>query len=219
MTVLVCVWGVAPGAGKSTLCSRLSAALEDAGLRVDHFREEEILTRPEFADVAGEFRSTGAVELPTLITASTRFADGIEAAGADVVVADALAPFVPTLLALGHGDRVIAAFVAELGAILSGASPVLVYLDGNAATALARAAAREGADWLDSYIGKLARYEVRPQVRDLPSAIGYLCRERTVTLAAAHSMGWPIVQVEGATELSPDEVLALVLQGLRPWLE
>ncbi len=31
-----------------------------------------------------------------------------------MVVADALAPFVLTLLALGHGDRAIAAFTAEL---------------------------------------------------------------------------------------------------------
>lgn len=218
MTILVCVWGVAPGAGKSTLCFTLSAALENAGLRVDHFREEEILTRPDFAEVAGEFRSTGAVELPTLLAASTRFADAIEASGADVVMADALAPFVPTLLALGHGDEAITEFTAELAAILCRASPILVYLDGNAGTALARAAEREGPDWLGNYIGKLARYEVRPPVRDLASAIGYLRRERTVTLASARRMGWPVVHVEGATELSPDSVLALALRGLRPWL-
>jgi hypothetical protein len=135
VTILVCVWGVAPGAGKSTLCSALGAALADAGLRVDHFREEEILTRPEFASVAGEFRRTGAVELPTLLASSARFAAAIHAGGADVVVADALAPFVPTLLALGHGDQAIAAFTAELAGILSGVSHVLVYLDGSPGTA------------------------------------------------------------------------------------
>ena len=139
MSLLVCVWGVAPGAGKSTLCSALSAALADAGWRVDHFGEEEILTRPEFACVAGEFRRAGAVELPTLLAASARFAAAIRADGADVVVADALAPFVPTLLAL-DGDQAIAAFTAELAGILSGVSPILVYLDGSPETALARAA-------------------------------------------------------------------------------
>jgi thymidylate kinase len=218
VTLLVCVWGVAPGAGKSTLCSALSAALADAGLRVDHFREEEILTRPEFADVAGEFRRTGAVELPTLLAASARFAAAIRAGGADVVVADALAPFVPTLLALGHGDQAIAAFTAEVAGILSGVSPILVYLDGSPGTALTRAAEREGPQWLAGYLGKLARYEVRPPVRDLASAITYLRRERAVTLAAARQMGWPLVRVEGATELPLSRVLAIAQNGLRPWL-
>ena len=57
MTILVSVWGAAPGAGKSTLCAGLCALLAGEGLQVDHFREEEILTRPEFGEVAGEFRS------------------------------------------------------------------------------------------------------------------------------------------------------------------
>lgn len=218
MTILVCVWGVAPGAGKSTLCTALSAALADAGLLVDHFREEEILTRPEFAGVAGEFRSTGVVELPTLLAASARFADAIQTGPADVVVADALAPFVPTLLALGHGDQAIASFSAELAEILAAVSPIMVYLDGNAETALARAAEREGSDWLDNYIGKLARYQVRPPVHDLASAIDYLRRERTVTLATARQMGWPIVHIREATDLVPGDVLRITRQGLRPWL-
>ena len=217
MTILVCVWGVAPGAGKSTLCSALSAALADPGLRVDHFKEEEVLTRPEFAGVAGEFRRTGAVELPTLLVASALFAAAICAGGADVVVADALAPFVPTLLALGHGDQAIAAFTAELARMLSGVSPVLVYLDGSPGIALARAAEREGPQWLAGYLGKLARHGPAP-VRDLASAIAYLRRERAVTLGAARRMNWPLVHVEGATELSPSEVLAITQQGLRAWL-
>jgi predicted kinase len=95
VTILVSVWGAAPGAGKSTLCAGLCALLAGEGLRVDHFREEEILTRPEFGEVAGEFRGTGAVELRTLLEASARFARTVRAAGDDVVVADALVPFVP----------------------------------------------------------------------------------------------------------------------------
>lgn len=202
MTILVSVWGAAPGAGKSTLCAGLCAVLAGEGLRVDHFREEEILTRPEFGEVAGEFRGTGAVELRTLLEASARFAGAVRAAGDDVVVADALVPFVPTLLAMGHDDRAIAAFTGELGGLLSGLSPVLVYLDGSSGTALARAAEREGPQWLDEYVGKLARYGVRPPVRDLASAVEYLRHERAVTFAAAHRMGWPVIRVEGATELS-----------------
>jgi thymidylate kinase len=218
MTLLLSVWGIAPGAGKSTLCEGLCARLAGAGLRVDHFREEEILTRPEFAQVAEEFRGTGAVELPTLLEATARFADAIRAAGDDVVVADALLPFVPTLLAMGHGDRAVAAFTRELAEKLAALSIVLIYLDGSAGTALARAAEREGPQWLDDYIGKLARYEVQPPVRDLASATAYLRRERAVTLAAARRMGWPVIGVEGATGLTPGEVLAIAEHGLRPWV-
>jgi len=218
MTVLVCVWGVAPGAGKSTLCSALSATLAEAGLRVDHFREEEILTRPEFGCVAAQFRRAGTVTLSALLESSARFADAIRAGGADVVVADALAPYVPTLLALGHSEQAIDAFAVELAGTLASVSPVLVYLDGDAGTALARAAEREGPQWLDGYIDKLARYQVQPPVSDLASAIGYLRRERAVTLAVARRMSWPVVAVEGATELSPDQVLAIAERGLRTWL-
>lgn len=218
MTILVSVWGVAPGAGKSTLCDGLCAALAEAGLRVDHFREAEILTRPEFDEVAEEFRGTGAVELRTLLKAAARFADAIRAAADDVVVADALVPFVPTLLAMRHDERAIAAFTGELARILSDLGAVLIYLDGSAETALARAAEREGPQWLDAYVGKLARYEVLPPVRDLASAAAYLRRERAATLAAARRMGWPVIRVETATELSPGEVLAIAQHGLRPWV-
>jgi hypothetical protein len=218
VTILVSVWGAAPGVGKSTLCAGLCAQLAGAGLRVDHFTEEEILTRPEFDEVAAEFLGAGAVELRTLLRAAARFADAIRAAGDDVVVADALVPFVPTLLAMGHDDRAVAAFTVELGGTLSGLSPVLIYLDGSAGAALARAAGREGPQWLDEYVGKLARYGVRPPVRDLPSAVEYLRRERAVTLAAARRMGWPLIRVDKATELSPGEVLAIARHGLRPWV-
>jgi hypothetical protein len=58
---------------------------------------------------------------------------------------------------------------------------------------------------------------VRPPVRDLASAVEYLGRERAVTLAAARRMGWPVIRVEGAAELSPGDVLAIARHGLRPW--
>lgn len=139
--------------GKSTLCAGLCAQLADEGLRVDHFREEEILTRPPFAAVAEEFQATGAVELDTLLTASAQFVGAILASADDVVVADALVPYVPSLLAWGHSDRVIGTFIADLAEILAPVGPVLVYLDGSAEAGLARAAHRDGPQWLDGYIG------------------------------------------------------------------
>jgi hypothetical protein len=59
--------GVAPGMGKSTLCGGLSGWLAGRGLRVDHFREEDLGSRAEFAAVAAEFAATTVVAPVTLL--------------------------------------------------------------------------------------------------------------------------------------------------------
>ena len=218
MTVLITVWGASPGVGKSTLCAGLSQCLTGTGLRVDHFREEEILTRAQFAAVAEEFKATGTVALGTLIEATAEFVDAVVASGAHVVIADALMPFVPTLLAMGHGEETIDAFMTDLTEVLARLRPVMVFLDGNAESALSRAGAREGEQWLEWYIGKLAGYHVSPPVADAASAVKYLLRERAVTLGAARRNDWGLVVVERADELSPDEVLRAAQEGLQPWL-
>jgi hypothetical protein len=133
---------------------------------VDHFREEEILTRPEFAAVAEKFGATGAVGPGTSVAATERFVESVLAHGDDVAIADALVPFVPTLPAPVR--------------------PVVVFLDGDAGAALSRAGEREGPEWLDQHVGKLAAYEVRPPV------------------------------AERADELTPGEVLKAAGQGLKP---
>ncbi|GGM97337.1 hypothetical protein [Streptomyces fuscichromogenes] len=218
MTVLITVWGASPGVGKSTLCAGLSRWLADTGLRVDHFREEEILTRPQFAAVAEEFKTAGTVEPETLIEAAAKFVDAVVASGDDVVVADALMPFVPTLLAMGHGEEAIDAFMTDLTGVLARVRPVMVFLDGNAEFALSRAATREGEQWLDRYVGKLADYEVSPPVADVASAVTYLRHERAVTLGAVRRKDWGLVVIERADEQPPDEVLRAARRGLRPWL-
>ncbi|WTX46577.1 nucleoside-triphosphatase [Streptomyces sp. NBC_00649] len=219
MTVLITVWGASPGVGKSTLCTGLSQWLADTGQRVDHFREEEVLTRPQFAAVAEEFTTTGTVALGTLIAATTKFVDAVVARGDDVVIADALMPFVPTLLAMGHGEETIDAFMTDLTAVLARVRSVMVFLDGNAQSALSRAAMREGEQWMDWYVGKLAGYQVSPPVADVASAVQYLLRERAVTLDAARRKDWRLIVIERADELSPDEVLRVAQRRLRPWLK
>jgi thymidylate kinase len=214
VTVLIAVWGAAPGIGKSSLCAGLSRWLAGTGLRVDHFREEEILTRPQFAAVAEQFRATRAVEPSALLAAAAQFADSVLAHGDDVVVADALVPFVPSLLAMGLSAQAISTFMAGLGARLAPLSPVMIFLDGNAGIALSRAAAREGPAWLEWYIGKLVRYQVNPEVHDLASAARYLRRERAVTLSAARRQNWGLIVIEDATELTAAEVLQAAQQAL-----
>lgn len=186
---------------------------------MDHFREEEVLTRPQFAAVAEEFQATGSVELGTLIATTARFVDSVLASGDDVVIADALVPFVPTLLAMGHGEEAIGAFMIDLTEVLAPVCPVMVFLDGKAEAALSRAAGREGAGWLDGYVGKLARYEVSPPVADVASAVKYLLRERAVTLGTVGRKDWGLVVIEQADELRREEVLRVAQLGLKPWLD
>ncbi|MBK3574712.1 hypothetical protein JHN63_12995 [Streptomyces sp. MBT65] len=67
---------------------------------MDHFREEEILTRPQLRSVAEEFEATEAVGRETLPAATARFVASVVARGDDVVIADALAPIMPALRSL-----------------------------------------------------------------------------------------------------------------------
>ena len=201
MTVFVAVLGAAPGVGKSTLCGGLAAALP--GLRVDHFREEEILTRPAFAEVAAEFRTGGPVRLETLLAATAAYVAG--SAAVDVVIADALFPYLPSLRAWGYPLPVIERFVAALSAVVS---PVVLYLDGDPALALDRAVAREGPDWADWLVSKLAAYP-DSGVHDLTTAAAHLARERDLT--ALLLADWDVHVLPSST---PDGVLAAALTVL-----
>ena len=178
MTVLVVAWGASPGIGKSTLCAGLSEWLSDAGLQVDHFQEEEILTRPQYADVASHFLATGEVEREALLSATARFADSVLAAGTDVVIADALMPYVPSLLAMGHGEQAITAFMADLADILGAATAGHDLFGRGCQCCVVAGRHPGGTGWLEWYIGKLARYQVQPDVHDGASAAEYLRRER-----------------------------------------
>jgi hypothetical protein len=121
--------------------------------------------------VAEEFKATSRVQLQTLIAATASFVDAVVASGDDVVIADALMPVVPTLLAMGHGEEAIDAFMTGLTEVLARARPAMVVLAGTAQSSLSRAATGKGEQWLDWYVGKLAGYEVSPPVADVASAV------------------------------------------------
>jgi hypothetical protein len=214
VTLLVAVWGAAPGIGKSTLSAGLARWLTETGRRIDHFREEDLFTRPQFAHVAAHFRATGQVEPGMLHAATSEFVRSVLAGDIDVVVADALVPFVPSLLAMGCSDQEIRQFVANLTTELAPLDLALVFLDGDPAGALARAAAREDPGWLRWYTSKLARYGLTPEPGDLASAVTYLERERTVTLGAVRHAGWRVILIEAATELSAAQILRTALRRL-----
>ena len=220
MVVLIAVAGAAPGIGKSTLCTAVTGWLSGLGLRVDHFREHEVLTRDEFASVAAEFEARGVVQLSTLLSAVADFVSSIQASGDEVVITDSLIPFVPSLLAWGHDEEAMTRFLHDLSGLLEPVAPIVVYLDGDPSAAVARAADREGPGWLDWLIDKLARYRVSPAVHDLDTAGTYLGRERAVTLRLVRQQPWDLLVVDEADSLPPLEVqhrtqdlLAAVLPG------
>jgi hypothetical protein len=205
VTRLVAVFGVSPGIGKSTL-AELLARRRAPESRVDLFHEEDILSRAEFAEVAEQFRTSGVVDLSVLLDASARFVSS--ARKFDVVVTDALFPFVPSLLAWGHDEHDIRTFVGALHDVLRPLDPVVVFLDGDAAEALQRASVRSGAGWLTSFIAKLGTYMVEPRVRDFADAVHYLRREREVTLRALSETGWKTIVLGDADRQVPDDLAA-----------
>jgi hypothetical protein len=208
VSVVVAVLGCTPGIGKSTLCEGLATALENRGLSVDHFREEDILSRPAYADVAAEFRDGGVVRPETLLAATERFVAGTTA---DVVVADALMPYLPSLLVWGHRPAELAGFLTALARIVR---PVVLYLDGDPRSALPRAAAREpDPDWLDRYLAKLAGAP-GSTVHDLATAAAHLDAERDLTLRLL--AGWDLHVIPPGP---PATVLRAALAAIQPALD
>jgi hypothetical protein len=61
VSLLIPVRGAYPGMGESTLCAGLVRRLAERGETVEWFRKQDVLSRPEFADVAREFAADGRV--------------------------------------------------------------------------------------------------------------------------------------------------------------
>lgn len=216
MTRLIAVTGSAPGVGKSTLCAALNGWLTGLGLRVDHFREEDIANRAEFAPLIAEFTTTGEVRLATLLATTSDYLSAVRTAGFDFIVADSLVPFLHSLVAWGHGEQAMAGFLDELSAMLAALRPVLVYLDGDPAATLPRAVGREEPGWLDWLIAKFSRYRVNPAVHDFETACAYLRHQREVTLRLVGAQPWELVIIDNAHQLSPagvEDAVRAVLSG------
>ncbi|CAL9643760.1 hypothetical protein [Streptomyces sp. enrichment culture] len=197
---LISVIGSSPGVGKSTLCRALAGWLSATGASVDHFAEEDILTREEFRPVAEEFADGSAAVRPETLTAAMRaYVAASTAAGRDYLVTDALLPFIPSLVAWGHDERALCSFVDRLSRVLGPVPVTVVYVHDDPATALRRAVAREGAGWEDWYLRKLAGSPGTRSVRDLPSAAAHLRTEAELTRRLLARTPWHVVTVDVST--------------------
>jgi hypothetical protein len=208
---IIAVCGSSPGVGKSLLGGTLADLLSAAGERVEHFAEEHVLSRPEFAEVATAFTETGIVAPGVLVDATVKYLTAAAAAGADTVILDALIPYVPSLLAFGFAESGINRIITGLASRISFWPVLAVFLDGDATVALHRAIAREDPGWLDWYGDKLCRYGLVEPAADVPALAAYLERERDVTLRVLRRQPWRLAVVERADAKSPMEVLGAVL--------
>lgn len=202
MSLLIGVIGSAPGIGKSTLCNALVPSLQ--GKNFDHFREEHILDRAEFAALAEEFQNAGSVAMETILRCMREFAQSCEKY--DVVLLDSLLPFTPSLLAWGYSEAQIDEFMGRLTEVLDGHSIVIVYLTGDPDRALQRASEREGPGWLDGYLAKM---------RDcgISDVSAHLRREGAITRRVLEDQSWQLIAVD-ADDKAPQDVAAEVQKQL-----
>ena len=195
-----------PGAGKSTLAENLVDRLCAAGRRADNFGEEQLFTRPIFAEVAHGFRTKQFATGPMFETAYRRYlaewADGWP-------VLDWSAAGMTGDLPWAMRDRAV--FVGHLRRVAELAEPrqiVLLNLCVDPRTATERAAAQRGVKWLRQYdalagndgitgddpVGRITAWAERRQ--------GAAEAER----GAAREAGWTIVDLDAS--VSPVEVCA-----------
>jgi hypothetical protein len=171
--ILVFVTGAGPGLGKSTLTQAITGHLEAAGLSVHTFREMEIEDHPAFVEVMKEFVVSGEATRPTLLEAADTYLKQIDAA-TQVIVLDALFPYLPSLLAWGDTDVEILQFFGQMARLLSNFEVVEIHLRGDLGVGLKRAGSREGGDWLAKHIKKVSGYQGAPNVSTLEDAADYL---------------------------------------------
>ncbi|MER6843169.1 hypothetical protein [Streptomyces platensis] len=196
-THLIAVTGNSPGVGKSTLCRTLADWLRTTDATVDHFEEADILTRPAFRPVAEEFADGAhSVRPETLVAATRAYVTESRAAGTDVLVTDALLPFIPSLVAWGHDEPTIAHVLRELATAVEPARVTVIYLHDDPTIALRRAIDREGPAWETWYLTKLATSPGTHSVHDLPSAATHLHHETTLTHRLLATTPWNVLPVD-----------------------
>ncbi|MFF8786493.1 hypothetical protein [Streptomyces sp. NPDC015125] len=196
---LIAVVGNSPGVGKSTLCRSLAAWLRDTGAAVDHFQEADILSRPAFRPVAEEFANgNNSVRPETLIESTRAYLTESRDAGIDVLVTDALLPFIPSLVAWGHDEPSITHVLHELTTAVEPTQVTVVYVHDDPSTALHRALTREGPDWEHWYLTRLAGSPGTRSVHDLASAAAHLRYEAALTLRLLATTPWNVITVDVA---------------------
>jgi hypothetical protein len=217
--LVILVNGAGPGLGKTTLVRSLATALEQKGLTVELFSESDILTCSEFAAVMQEFRARPRVELPTLLEAAQAYLAACAQGGRDVYVLDALLPYWLSLSAWGYDESEVQQFLANLGAVAGGVRLVELYLDGDLQAGVLRAAAREGAGWIESQIAKISGFpQVGRSPRNGADVAAYYRAASDERAAVRFAAPWPTYTIDARRSQQEclDESLRLLDAHARP---
>ena len=200
--------GVGPGIGKSTLAVSLAQAIVARGLPVDLVPEEAVFDRPEFADAAVGFRTKQFdIERDALPRAYEALVRRNAEAGAWVVVdwsAGSMAedlPWAEDIVVLTDHLRRVREIVADL-------DPIVLILEGELDTALDRAIAQRGEQWLQRHTALAGGGDAAqsPRGRALRAQRR---RDQRVRVAFAGA-GWAVELIDAMR--SPETVLASALR-------
>jgi hypothetical protein len=195
--------GSASGAGKSTLAAAVARDLEAPNRRVRLLSEDDLLEMGSFARFE---RRLGPTDPEThraddaLIEAARALVDEelavrrrAGAVASHFLLTDAMLPGFFWLFGRHDAGRV-RAVAAQLADILAPLDPLLVYLRGDPAALVARAAAERGADWPSRMVGWVSRWSVPHYPEAPPRQLDDVLRfwawldAQTVALVA----DWPI---------------------------
>lgn len=193
---IIMITGGAPGVGKSALSGWLSRLLQDRGLRVELFHEAEILDRAEFAELIAIWRRNGRPSRADILGAARRYLESYQARPVDVIVQDALFPFLPSLFAWGYPDQDIAGFLRELRTAARSFELVQVHLSGSATISISRAAQREGRDWLETITGRASAWADGAGVVDPSSLAAYFERNDRRARRLLEEAPWATVVID-----------------------
>jgi hypothetical protein len=205
--------GSASGAGKSNLSAAVADALAGRGQAVRYLSEDDLLARADF----GRFeRSLGPTDPEThradlaLLDATQALVDGARNAS-DVLILDALLPGFFWLFGRYDADRVRTT-AERMAERLAPLDPLLLYLRGDPATLVARAAVDRGSDWPALMASRVARWNLphyKGPVRNLDDVLRFWSwlDSQTVDLLAT----WPVETLVLDAHRPIDELRAAVL--------
>lgn len=149
---LILFYGSSPGAGKSTLSSRLNQQLTQHNLPVQWIYEDDVLCLDFFQPVVECVQGGGGPELvEACLVATERLVDAY--VGTDtIVIADSILPYYDWLLAANIDNEIIGEFSHRLWLLLQPMNPLIIYLQADVEKALKRAVAYRGEAWLERSI-------------------------------------------------------------------
>lgn len=216
---LILLYGSSPGAGKSTLSSRLRQALAAQELPVHWIYEDDVLHLDFFAPVMAYMRGEGAKEMTDACLAATAKLVEAYTHSDTIIITDSILPYYDWLFAAKYDVATVASFSQTLEEQLRPLRPLVVYLQADIATALHRAVAQRGAPWLEGSITFMNRWQANQAapITNLAEVIAYWQQTDRWKVACLSAWAGEILWLDSALYTAEDCAEQLVSYlGLTP---